>query len=133
MAITQNIPLLVSTLKSKEDALAWIGNLQTKFIFANTDPETNQYFSTMFGQRKEMFGSYSGPKEYDMVSDWMGQDRGGYSMSEQMQPCVRPEEFVTLRKGGWENDLIVDCFVTQGGRVWSNGKTYTKMGIKQRI
>ena len=31
-------------------------------------------------------------------------------MSEQMQPEVRPEEFLTLRKGGSENGFLVDSF-----------------------
>jgi type IV secretory pathway TraG/TraD family ATPase VirD4 len=133
VAITQNIPLLISTVKSKEDALAWIGNLQTKFIFANTDPQTNQYFSTMFGQQRKLMGSYDGGKPYDPVLDWMGQDHGGHSFREEMQPAIRPEEFVTLRKGGVAEDFLVDCYVSQGGRVFSNGRTYTKMWIKQRV
>src|SRR5262249_42930122 len=47
VAITQNLPLLFSVLKNKEDAISWISNLQSKFIFANGDKETNEYFSAI--------------------------------------------------------------------------------------
>jgi hypothetical protein len=135
VAITQSLPLLISTLKNTEDATSWIGNLQTKFIFANGDNETNQFFSQMFGQKRELFGSFTpGNEPYDMFAYMMGQEKNGsFSMSEQMQPQVRQEYFLTLRKGGKENDFLVDCLVVQGGRQFSNGKPWIAATIEQRI
>ena len=54
-------------------------------------------------------------------------------MSEQMQPQVRPKEFLTMRKGGKENEFQVDCLVMQGGREFSNGKPGSAATIEQRI
>ncbi|CAN5265740.1 hypothetical protein BH10PLA2_BH10PLA2_00890 [soil metagenome] len=135
VAITQNIPLLVSTLKNKEDATAWIGNLQTKFLFANGDNETNKFFSEMFGQKKQLFMNISQNQEStDPFSDIMGDYKpASFSMNEQMKPEVRQERFLTFRKGGKENNFLVDCIVVQGGRRFSNGKPWIATTIRQRI
>jgi hypothetical protein len=130
--ITQNLPLLISTLKSREDALAWIANLQTKFIFANGDKDTNEYFAGLLGQRRRFFGSCNFSQGFDLMGDLLGTvQQGSYGGSEQLDFNVRPEEFTQLCKGGHENGCIVSCFVFQGGRKFSNGKTYIKTSFKQ--
>jgi hypothetical protein len=133
VAITQNLPLLFSVLKNRDDAIAWVSNLQTKFIFANGDRETNEYWSALFGQSKQLLGSSSlSTKPYDMVNDMLGSpEQGNYSVSEHFLPDVRPEAFTKLRKGSRENSLIVECFIFQGGRIFSNGKTWLKASFKQ--
>ena len=134
-AITQNLPLLVSVLKNREDAISWISNLQTKFIFANGDKDTNDYFSALLGQSKQFLASTSvSNKPFDWLADSMGlsQEGGSYSCTEHLLPDVRPEAFTKLRKGGFENNLIVDCYVFQGGRKFSsNGKTWVKSTFTQ--
>jgi hypothetical protein len=133
VAITQNLPLLYAVLKNRDDAISWVSNHQTKFIFANGDVETNQYFSGLFGQSRHYFTSCSAAnKPYDLVGDVFGfPDEGNCTVSEQMQPDVPPWEFPRLRKGGKQNGCIVDCFVFQGGRIFGNGKTWIKASIKQ--
>lgn len=134
IAITQNIPLLESVLKRREDVLAWISNLQTKFIFANSDKDTNEYFSSMFGQSKQLMGGTSTrPGQVDPLQDWFGGQRqdANYSLNENWLPDVRPEEFSRLRKGGHENDCVVDFYCFQGGRRFSNGKTWIKTSFMQ--
>ena len=92
VAITQNIPLLVSVLKNREDALAWIANMNTRFIFNNGDRETCDYFSTLLGQSKQMMSSGNMPVgPVDLVSDAMGfapQQSGSAGYSSQMLPNV---------------------------------------------
>lgn len=136
VAITQNLPLLYSVLKNKEDAISWVSNLQTKFIFANGDAETNGYFSALFGQSKHLMASMSSNnKPFDWFGDSMGLDSGGgnYSTTEHMMPDVRPEAFTRLRKGGKQYGFMVDCYCFQGGRVFSNGKTWVRASIKQML
>lgn len=136
VGITQNFPLMVSVLKSREDVLAWMSNLQTWFMFANGDKETNELCSSRCGHSKHLFGSISastGP--FDVVADYMGLDdqRGSFSMQEHWHPDVPPEEFVKLRKGGADNNFIVDAYVSQGGRRFSNRKTWLKCSFRQMV
>ena len=136
VAITQNLPLLYATLKSREDAISWVSNLQTKLIFSNSDAETNVYFSSLFGQSKQclMNTSMDTTQPYSIVDDLFGiMPKASVTMSENWFPDVRPEEFTRLRKGGNDNRKLVDCFVFQGGRRFSgNGnRTWTKVTFKQ--
>jgi TraM recognition site of TraD and TraG len=133
VAITQNLPLLFATLKNRDDAIAWVSNLSTKYVFSNNDRETNEYFSAMAGERRELLGTCSvSNKPYDLWADVTGaSDEANYSMAEQIQPEIRPAEFLRFRKGGPENDCVVDCIVFQSGRIWSNGKSWIKASITQ--
>jgi hypothetical protein len=45
---------------------------------------------------------------------------------------VPPQEFSKLRKGGVPNDLIVEAFAFQNGRVWKNGLTHLRVKFKQQ-
>jgi type IV secretory pathway TraG/TraD family ATPase VirD4 len=134
--ITQSLNLLTSVLKSQEDALAWIGNLSTKFIFANSDKSTNDYFSALFGYGKELLGTGGiQTQPYDLVADLIGHGpQGTYSFSESYQPLVRPEFFASgdMRKGGSESDYFVDFFVHQTGRRFSTGYPWLKTALRQR-
>jgi hypothetical protein len=138
VAITQNMPLLESLMKRREDVVAWLSNLQTKFIFANSDKDTNDYFSALFGNSKHLFGGMSSNNApFDLVSDWMGTNtqQAGYSMNEHWHPDVPPQIFASgeMRKGGKENRYWVDCFVHQAGRNFSNWKPWIKAAIRQRF
>jgi hypothetical protein len=134
VAITQSIPLLVSTLKNRDDVLAWLANLQTKFLFANGDKDSNEYFSALLGHSRHLFGGMNGSVgPYDPIGEWLGQESpGGYSLHEQWHADVPPDAFTRLRKGGRENGCIVDAFVFQGGRVFSTGKTWIRASFRQR-
>ncbi|MCE9564621.1 MAG: TraM recognition domain-containing protein [Planctomycetes bacterium] len=135
VAITQNIPLLQAAMGDKEQAMAWLANLVTKFIFSNTDRETNEYFSSQLGQSKQLFMSGNQPTgPADLLGEWMGQEekQGSAGFSEQMLADVLPEHFGSkLRKGGAENGLMVDAYVFQGGRRFSNGKAWVKGSFRQ--
>lgn len=138
VAITQNIPLLETLLKRREDVLAWLSNLQTKFVFANADKDTNDYFSALFGNSKHLFGGMSSTSApFDLVSDWMGNNtqQTNCSMNEQWHPDVPPQIFSSgaMRKGGRENAYWVDCFVHQAGRSFSTGKPFVKAAIRQYL
>lgn len=123
VAITQNLPLLESVIGSREETHAWVSNLQTKPIFANGDKETNEYFSAMFGQEKELMMGGGGQQQYSLVDDFWGRPQGNTNWHEQWLPAVRPEDFTRLRKGGSDFGYVVDCYCFQGGRKFSNAKT----------
>lgn len=134
VAITQSDNLLVSVMRSQQEAHAWYSNLMTKFAFASSDYETMTRLSNLFGQSKQllMHGAGGERRPYDPIGDWLGESQGGVSFSEQWLPMVRPEEFGRLRKGGPENEFWVDCFVTQGGRAF-NGRSFIKCSFKQKV
>jgi hypothetical protein len=138
VAISQNLPLLISALGSREEAVAWLSNLTTKFLFANSDKDTNEYFSELLGQKRDfLLSGGGGNQEYDFTKDVLGIDegRGGMGMNEQWLPDLRPEEFYRLRKGGQQNSFLVDFIAFQGGRRFkANGnKRWVKATLKQPI
>lgn len=135
VAITQSDNLLVAAMRSREEAFAWCSNLMTKFIFASGDWETMQRFSWLAGQSRQlvMHGTGGARKGYDPIGDLLGEPQGGsVSFSEQWLPNIRPELFGLLRKGGPENGYVVDCYVTQSGRRFSNGRTFLPCSFEQR-
>lgn len=139
VVITQSLPVLFESLgggpKAEQQAKALIGNLQTKFICQQSDRDTNEYFSGLLGHSRHLFGSStSNGAQYDMLGDLMGFEQPGasYTLSEQWHPDVSPEQFTKLRKGGQDNGYLVECYVFQGGKRFSNGKGWIKATFKQR-
>lgn len=134
VAITQNIPLLQSVIKRREDVLAWINNLSTWFTFANPCKETNEICSARAGYSKHLFGTSSGGGgQFELFDDVMGMEQAGssYSMTEHWHPDLPPESWHSLRTGAAQNNNLVDCYVLQNGR-FSNGKNWIKTTFKQR-
>jgi hypothetical protein len=136
VAITQNIPLLESVLKRRQDVLAWVSNLQTWFMFANGDKDTNDLCSARCGQSKQLLtGSSISMAPADPIADWLGVERPQTSCSTNQHwlPDIRPEFWSggQMRKGGSENNYIVDVVVHQTGRRFSNGKPWVKTSFKQ--
>jgi type IV secretory pathway TraG/TraD family ATPase VirD4 len=140
LAITQNLPSLYlaggGNEKAKHAMDAFTGNLQTKFACSNSDTATNEFYSRMFGTHRELFFSGSTQTgDFDLVDDMLGlgSPKATASFSEQLQPCVHPHQFTTLRKGGPDFGYLVDAYVFQGGRVWSNGKNHVRSTFRQRF
>lgn len=140
--VVQSLPLLYASLgggeKAKQEALAWVGNLQVKVFCQNTDMEgTCELLSQLCGQSKQLLtGGGSHPQEHDPVGEFFGTSRPCVSVNfnEQWLPILRPEQLAgdELRKGGPENGFMVDAFVHIGGRRFSNGKVVIKAAFKQR-
>jgi TraM recognition site of TraD and TraG len=138
VAATQNFPLLQQALGSKEDAEALIANFQTKLLFSNSCPVSNSFFSEMLGSSKHLFINGSVPtSDYCWVSDMLGvpnrDSRGNSGFSETWHPDVPPDVFTKLKKGGPEDGFIVDLITFQGGRTFSNGKTWIRTSIPQMV
>jgi hypothetical protein len=128
----QNLPLFYT--KAGEDAknvvMAYLGNMNTKLFFLNSDKETNEYASGLYGDalvRRRNYGKSSNSNG--------GGFSGGSSRGENevWEPVVRPVEFTKLKNGRRINDFYTTGYVFQTGRTWSNGKNYLKVTFDQKI
>lgn len=130
--LTQNISNYHAKLGTNGHAaaLALLGNFQTKVFHANGDYVTNQYAADTLGQHLVYLeGENLGASMADQ------QSTGSYSesRSQQLQYKILPADFARLRKGGPENNLMVDGVIFQGGREWkANGDTYLRASFKQQ-
>jgi hypothetical protein len=126
--LTQNIPNYYAEMggengKYRVDSL--MGNLQTKIWHANSDPKTNNEAAEIIGkswQKRKNTGSSVGGESFNISS----------GESESFDYDVPPQEFSKLRKGGLSNNLLVEAFVFQNGRVWENGLTHLRVNFKQQ-
>ncbi len=122
--LTQNLPGLLTAFgtggKNEVDTL--MGNMQTKVFHANGDPVTNEFAANTLGKANT----------YGVGINWNPQGQGGGSMSEKLDYQVPLRAFTALKKGGPDNDLKVEAYLFQGGRVWSNGKNFLKITFKQK-
>lgn len=125
--LTQNLPNYYAEMggehsKYRVDSL--IGNLQTKIWHANSDPMTNEHAAETIGKswqvRQNMGQSFSA---------------SGFNLSEGASESfdydVSPQQFTKLRKGGRQNDKIVEAIVFQNGRIWQNNRTHLFTQFKQ--
>lgn len=119
--LTQNIPTYYErTGQDRTNAL--LGNLQTKIFHSNGDHVTNTYAADTIAR---------GVTKRSSSNVSMG---GGVSVgtSEAVDYVVPPAEFQRLRKGGPENDNIVEAYVFQAGRVWrTTGESFLKAAFRQ--
>lgn len=121
--LTQNLPNFYKAFgqDGRTIASSVFGNLNTKIFHANSDPETNLWSSSIFGQEKRPSVSISHNRPQGSPSNNAGGMFGdlfnptsgaGISTTGQWEPSVRPEEFNNLRNGGPDNDYQVDAFIT---------------------
>jgi hypothetical protein len=114
--LTQNISnyyVALGTRHGHATTDSLLGNLQTKIFHANGDPSTNEWAQRVFARVRQKRRSQNitfVPQRPDQLSG------GAQEVIEDAVPAAR---FTTLRKGGPENDRIVEAFVFQGGRRWS--------------
>jgi type IV secretory pathway TraG/TraD family ATPase VirD4 len=118
--LTQNLPTYFDKV-GKERTEALLGNMTTQIFHANGDPTTNKMAADTIAQEigERSSSNYS--------SNGMS-----FGKSEAVDYLVRPAEFQRLRKGGPENNYIVDAYVFQAGRKWpSTGEGFIKASFKQ--
>lgn len=139
VALTQNVPLLISALGgpgAEKEAHSWIANFATKLFCANTCKETNELASDLCGRSRHFFfGGSSGPQEpYDPIGDLFGQSpKCSASFNQQWFPDVPPEVFVSqLRRGGPAADYTVDAVAARAG-AFSNGKPFLLASFRQEL
>lgn len=89
----QNLPLLMQVAKSKAQVMALLGNVATKILLRNTEPETNEYASGLFG---ESVGIGVTQSEVADVSGLFRRRRTTYSRGTTKGRVVPPSAFATL-------------------------------------
>jgi hypothetical protein len=129
--LTQNIDNLIVAMGSAWNARyqvnSLLGNLATLIVHANRSIETNKFASDAIGSTlQRLVGTSAGG--YDRSP---GTLHTGMTTGEQLLPQVLPHVFQTLRTGGESNDLEVEAYVLQQGRVWSGGKNYLPVTFRQ--
>lgn len=92
-----------------------------KVFHASTDFETNKMASDIIGHKIGILGS---------IQDKLFEHSG--SLSEQIMLKVHPNEFVTLKTGGPQNDLIVEAIVVKIGPWHNTSENYLKVEFKQK-
>lgn len=118
--LTQNLPNYYAVMggaQSKYRVDSLIGNLQTKIYRANSDPMTNEHAADTIGkswQLRKTSGESFGVDYFNVNS----------GSNESFDYDVPPQSFTRLRKGGGQNNRIVDAIIFQNGRTWRNDKTY---------
>jgi hypothetical protein len=101
-------------------------NLQTKFFCQNTGA-TNEWASDLISSRYVQILSTSIGRGARPDADHPSPDRPGgggehahanVSRSEQLRAFIQPSRFQSLRRGGSENDFVVEAVCFQGGRMF---------------
>lgn len=123
--LTQNISSYYAAMPARAGHAATdslLGNLQTKIFHAQGDPATNEYAERLFAKEIQTLRS-SGITSDSVVSR---------NTQESYQPVVPANVFTTLRKGGPENNRIIDGVIFQAGRRWdSSGAHYLLAQFRQ--
>jgi hypothetical protein len=140
LAAFQTIPVLLAALGGRDKAQAEVDALVachgTKFVMANNCKGTNEYFSELFGHSRKSFfnmNQQQQPKQ-GLFKDAMGLGGGmGVGMHQQWHCNVPPHAFEYLRKGGPDNNFLIDCYIHQGGRRFANGRCYSKLTFEQEL
>lgn len=138
VSAAQSLPLLLGTAgpHHEEDVYSWIGNHATKIIAASGCPTSNEFYSRLLGDRRELLMSGGAdPSPYSLADDLLGHGRrSSAGFGEQYQPVVRPAEFTRLAKGGPANDWLVECIAFQNGREFAgSGQTHLRCRFPQDI
>jgi hypothetical protein len=118
--LTQNLPTYFD--KAGQDRTnALLGNLQTKIFHANGCHQTNTWAADTIARGVTHRASTN------ISSSGMS-----FGSSEAIDYTVPPAEFQRLRRGGAENNGVVDAYIFQAGRVWpSTGESYLRASFKQ--
>ncbi|MCW5702319.1 MAG: TraM recognition domain-containing protein [Bradyrhizobium sp.] len=90
----QNLPLLQQVAKTKAEVMSLLGNCATKIFLRNTDPETNDFGSSLFGEVVGISVTQSAPA--DLNGLLRRSARTNYSRSTSKSRVVPPEAFAKL-------------------------------------
>ena len=97
LCLTQNLPGLISAVGGptpRESVDAICGNFATKVFLANTDPTTTEWCSAQIGKALK-FNISAQSSDGDTIFG-----RRNFSVGQQRELQVHPDEFQRLRNGG---------------------------------
>ena len=136
--LSQNIPLyetVIGSGYSRARLNSFLGNLQTKIFHQNGDYSTNEWASNLFGKDLIQRQSFS-----TNTSRLGAGGQVGTQTQDSWEDIVPAITFTRLRKGGPQNDKIVEAIVYKAGEVWNHKEkdslvespNYLKVSFKQR-
>lgn len=143
--LTQGVPGVYAALgggeMGKAQADSIFGNCSTKIFHANSDPQTNDWASSVIGRSRQFMASgnssYSAEDEANAAIGMGWLPRSGSSsagFSEVFEYEVQPREFTRLRTGGPANRGLVDAIVFQNGKVFKgSGRNWLPVTFKQQL
>ena len=134
--LTQNLPNYYATFgsgdKGRQEADALLGNLTTKIFHSNGDTVTNNWAADTIGKDWQRRTTTNTGQSQNQGQQPGQQNTSGASSSEAYDYIVPPIEFTRLRKGGEPNGLIVDGYIFQSGRRWTQtGRSHLRVSFKQ--
>lgn len=109
--ISQNLPNYHANMggvKSEYKVKSFLGTLGTKIFHANADLETNKYASELVGK--------SWTEEKTKSFTLAGQFSSSRSMKDLLLHMMRPEQFVSLKTGGPENEGVTEGLMHRQGK-----------------
>jgi hypothetical protein len=121
--LSQNIESFRRVLKNNDAVDSLLANLQALFFCANTGT-TNEWASKLMGERWVKINSTNvGQSRNDgtVPMQQQGNLNSGLSRIEQRRFFVEPATFTTLKRGGPQNDFLVEAIVYLGGHIFQNG------------
>ena len=126
--LTQSLPNYLAQMggphgKARIDSL--LGNLQTKILHQNGDPETNQWASELLTRSIQNRASQSGSVAF------RGGAQAGTSEQESWEFEVPPRDFLRLAKGGSDYRRTVTAILFQSGREFSSGRHWAQIVFQQ--
>lgn len=125
--ITQNLPNYYAEMggeHSRHRVDSLVGNLQTKIWHANSDPETNNNAADIIGKD---WLTYTTKSDSVTATSFTA----GESQNRVYEYVLLPRDFTKLKKGGLPNNFIVEGYIFQNGRLWSNGNTFMRTKFSQ--
>jgi hypothetical protein len=138
IALTQSIHAMYANLHGKggehqTDAL--LTNFGHVVVHTVGDAKTAQYFSSLLGNRRELFINVSmQPRQEELFDVLMRGSTASVSCSEKYEPILQPAVFLSgLRVGGPENGNIVDGVVIRSGQPFrATNENYLITSFRQR-
>jgi hypothetical protein len=140
VVLTQNLPGFSKGLGREgiDAASSIFGNLNTKVFHNNSDPQTNEWAVKHFGMEihTRYSTTYAPQPQPKGLLDAFRQaidppDTTSVGAAEHWEYAVRPEEFNTLRRGGPEDDFMVDAYITWMGLTTEENRHFTSIAFRQ--
>ena len=120
---TQSLSVLTTMLggaNAQEKCRSIVNCMGTHVVLGTNDLETTNFYSSLWGEHRELFHSFSESRSDDS-DDFMSAMFGGHlnvQNNEQMRPRITAADFGRLRNGSPAHGYMIDAFVTQPGRIF---------------
>lgn len=124
--ITQNVHqyyAAMSGTKSADRVASFLGTLNTKLFFSNSDVSTNKMASELIGD-----ALFYDPSSTITIAEKFSQTD---AINLKVDRLVRPEFFTRLKTGGISNNCIVEAYIHVQGDKLFNGWNYKKIRFNQ--